>query len=80
MRADIQDNEGKSPLDAALQRYELDTAVYLMNHGCGSHEDKVKTLCRACQLGELTVVKELVEQHNINSKGNINISLNQHHQ
>ena len=80
MPPDVQDNKGKSPLDLALQGFirPLDTAVYLMNHGCDSHEDKVKILYRACQLGELTVVKELVEQHNINSKGNI--SLNQHHQ
>ena len=70
MHTDVQDKEGKSPLDVALQYGELDTAIYLMkNHGCDSDEEKVKILCGACRLGKLTVLKETAEQHNINLKG-----------
>ena len=48
---------------------ELDIALYLISHGCGSDKDKGKLLITACRSGELKVVKELVEQHNVNPKG-----------
>ena len=66
---DIKDNKGKSPLDVALENYQLDTAIYLMNHGCDSNEDKVKILCGACQFVKLKMMKELIETHNTNPKG-----------
>ena len=71
MHADVKDNEGKSPLDVAVTYSELNTAVYLMKNGCDSHEDKVKIGYGACRIGRLGVIKELVEQHNINLKGDI---------
>ena len=48
---------------------ELDIALYLISRGCRSDEDKDKLLITACQSGKLKVVKELVEQHNVNPKG-----------
>ncbi len=36
-----------------------------MSRGCGSDEDKAKLLCGACQWGKLGVVKELVEEHQV---------------
>ena len=71
---DVRNEDGNSPLDVALGGYKLDIALYLINHGCDSDEDKVKLLCEACWRGELKMVKELVEQHNVNPKG-INLGL-----
>ena len=48
---------------------ELDVALYLISRGCGSDKDKGKLLIRTCWSGKLKVVKELVEQHNVNPKG-----------
>ena len=61
--------DGDSPLDLALRGNKLDTALYLINRGCGSKEDKCELLFKGCRKGDLTVVRELVEQHNINPKG-----------
>ena len=47
---------------------KLDIAFYLIKHDCGSPEDKKKVLSQACQAGSLKVVKELVEQHNVDPK------------
>ena len=52
-----------------MRENELDIALYLFNHDCGSDKDKHKVLMQACESGKLKVVKELVEQHNINPKG-----------
>ncbi len=67
-----------SPLDIALRLQEMydgdygfDVALYLVNHGCGSDENKAKLLCEACKHGELDVVKELVEQHKVDPKGEL---------
>ena len=65
----MKDNEGNSPLDVAVRENELDTAFYLFNNGCDSDEDKDKVLMLACKEGELKVVKELIEQHSVNSEG-----------
>ena len=43
----------------------LNTALYLVTHGYGGDEDKVKVLHKACYWGKLDVVKELVEQHKV---------------
>ena len=43
---------------------------YLMKRrGCGDKQDQAKVLCKACQGGNIDVVKELVEQHNVNPNG-----------
>ncbi len=62
-----------SPLDNALEEpcdseVDADVALYLVRRGCGSDENKAKFLCRACYCGELDVVKELVEQHEVDPK------------
>ena len=66
---DARNEDGDSLLDEAIKHDELDSALFLINHGCGSDEDKVKLLCKACQQGELKMVKELVERHGVNPKG-----------
>ena len=44
--------------------------LYLIEcHGCGDEQDKAKLLCKACKEGSLGVVKELVEQHNVDPNG-----------
>ncbi len=73
-----------SPLDITLIRLEeqdmnmydedagFDVAVYLVNRGCGSDE---KLLCAACKHGKLDVVKELVEQHQVDPNSEIIVAL-----
>ncbi|XP_064387909.1 alpha-latroinsectotoxin-Lt1a-like isoform X2 [Halichondria panicea] len=68
----VKDSEGQSPLDRALEfLYEYDdcvyVALYLMNRGCGGDEDiKDDLLYAACCKGKLELVKELIEQHEVN--------------
>ncbi len=66
----MRDDEGRSPLDKALDDLYIDgcvdVALYLMSRG--GDEDKAKFLCRACLYGELGWVKELVEQHKVDPK------------
>ena len=45
-----------------------DIALYLMSRGCGGDQDKANLLCAACYHGNLGVVKELVEQHEVDPK------------
>ena len=59
----------RSPLDVAVRGNSLEIALYLFNHGCRGDEDKNKILMLACEKREMKVVKELVEQHNVNPKG-----------
>ena len=72
--AGVRDDEGKSPLDRAMENvYDTDgcaeVAHYLMSHGCDSDEKtRIKLLCGACRRGKLDVVKELVKQHNLDPK------------
>ena len=68
--AGVRDNNGRSPLDSALDGNDLfgffvDVALYLINHGYGGAEDRNKLMTRACEWGKLDVVKELVEQHKV---------------
>ncbi len=68
----MRDYEGQSPLDRALEHLYndncVDVALYLMSRGCGCDEDKAKLLCGVCRSGKLDVVKELVEQHQVDPK------------
>ena len=73
LTAGVRDADGQSPLDVALDEGSEDNGdvgLYLMKHnGCGDEQDKAKLLCKACQRGNLDVVKELVEQHNVDPNG-----------
>ena len=76
LTAGVQDDEGQSLLDITLENRDYDfpddslnTTLYLMTHGYGGDEDKVKVLCKACYWGKLDVVKELVEQHKVDPNG-----------
>ena len=67
----VRDN-GKSPLDKALDvgcSKNVDVALYLVNNGYGSEQDKAKLLCQGCSLGNLDVVKKLVEEHKVDPPG-----------
>ncbi len=69
----MRDDEGRSPLDKALEDMGIndgcvDVSLYLMSRGCGGDEDKAKLLCGACFWGNLSVVKELVEQEKVDPK------------
>ena len=77
---DVRDDEGRSPLDILLegivnpmnwkkQCYCFPIAHYLLSCGYGDDEDGVKWLYEACKWSELEVVKELVERHNVDPKG-----------
>ena len=69
LTAGVRDDNGRSPLDVALDEGSEDNGrvgLYLIkHHGCVDEQDKAKLLCKACQRGNLDVVKELVEQHNV---------------
>ena len=73
----VRDSQGHSLVDMTLVNiYEyddpdhgLDIALYLINHGVDDEQDKARLLCEACYLGNLDIVKELVEQHNVDPNG-----------
>ena len=73
----VRDNQGDSLLDITFTNmYEygnidhgLSIALFLINHGVDDEQDKARLLCDACYYGKLDVVKELVEQHNVDSIG-----------
>ena len=73
LTAGVRDDNGESPLDVALDEGSVDNGdvgLYLIkHHGCGDEQDKAKLLCKACKWGNLDVVKELVEQHNVDPNG-----------
>ena len=75
LTAGVQDDERQSLLDITLENIFTDaddflnTALYLVTHGYGGDEDKVKVLHKACYCGKLDVVKELVEQHKVDPNG-----------
>ena len=73
MIAGVRDDNGRLPLELALDEESKDggdVGLYLMkHHGCVDEQDKAKLLCKACQRGNLNVVKELVEQHNVDPNG-----------
>ena len=71
---DVRDDKGRSPLDILLEgmydwNKRFDIAHYLLSCGYGDEEDRVKWLYEACWWGMLKVVKELVERHNVDPKG-----------
>ena len=69
----MRDDKGQSPLDRAF--YDMceigrfDFVVYLISHGCGDGKDRAIVLAQACRQGRLDVVKELIEQHKVDPKG-----------
>ena len=73
----VRDGQGRSLVDTTLTNiYEyggpddgLDIALCLINHGVDDEQDKARLLCEACKGGNLDVVKELVEQHNVDPNG-----------
>ena len=65
------EDNGDSPLDVAVRRDELDIALYLINGGCGSEDDKQTVFIEACQSGKLEVVKGLVEQQDVDPNGEV---------
>ena len=73
MTAGVRDDNGRLPLELALDEESKDdgrVGLYLIkHHGCVDEQDKAKLLCKACQRGNLDVVKELVEQHNVDPSG-----------
>ncbi len=76
----MRDDEGRSPLDRALEDlcddYDadnggscVDVGHYLMGRGCAcGDKDKTELLCAACMYGKLDVVKELVEKYKVDPK------------
>ena len=76
---DVRDEEGRTPLDILLEGTDdLDwleqyngflIALYLLGCSYGDEEDTVKWLYKACRWGEVEVVKQLVERHNVDPKG-----------
>ena len=73
LTAGVRDDNRRSPLDVALDEGSVDNGdvgLYLMkHHGCGDEQDKAKVLCKACGAGNMDLVKELVEQHNVDPTG-----------
>ena len=73
----VRNDQGRSLVDTALTNmYEyydpdrgLNIALVLINHGVDDEQDKAKLLCEACKGGNLDVVKELVEQLNVDPNG-----------
>ena len=51
INTDIKDKNGESPLDSALNRNKLDTALYLINHDFDSDEDKSKAVVESLYSG-----------------------------
>jgi len=53
-----------------VYRPKFQAALYLINCGCGGDEEKARLLCDACSMGEIDIVKKLVERHKIDPNGN----------
>ena len=68
----MRDAKGRTPLDTAIENNTI-AVRYLMDHGSGMCGDKQrgKLLFRACNSGNLVMVKKLVEQHKVDPKGNV---------
>ena len=73
MTSGVRDDNGRSQLDLALDEESGDNGdiglYFIKHHGCVDEQDKAKLLCKACEWGNLDVVKELVEQHNVDPNG-----------
>ena len=73
----VRDGQGRSLVDMThthMYEYDdpycgLDIALFLINHGVGDEQDKAKVLCKACDRRNLDVVKELIEQYNVDPNG-----------
>ena len=67
---DVRDDKGRTPLDTAIEN-NTSAAFYLIDHIPGMCDDKErgKLLCRACNSGDLDMVKKLVEEHLVDPKG-----------
>ena len=66
---DVRDNEGRTPLDMAIEN-NTSAAIYLLNQGClCGDKERGKLLCRASNDGKFYMVKELVDYHNVVPKG-----------
>ena len=62
---EITDSDGYSPLELAITNYSTEVERYLRGHGCTVVDgDKDRLLVRACEVGRLDVMKELIEDHN----------------
>ena len=70
LTAGVRNGNGRSPLDVALDKGSCCVGLYLIkHHGCGDEQDKAKLLCTVFKQWNLDVVKELVEQHNVDLSG-----------
>ena len=61
-------DDGQSPLDNALgcdHEGCVEVSLFLLSPGYGSDREKHKLLNGACYLGELNLVKDLVEQQKV---------------
>ena len=59
---------GESPLDHALECFNdgcVEVSLFLLSPGYGGDQEKIKLLSGACEWGELDLVKDLVEQQNV---------------
>ena len=73
--AGILDNDGGSALEKVpLCVGDVDISLCLIKAGCRGDKERVKVLCRACCLGRLDVVKELVEQHKVDPSECVNMA------
>ena len=79
LTAGVRDDNGQSLLDVVLDKESKNygrLGLYLIkHHGCGDEQDKARLLCKACEWENLDVVKELVEQHNVDPNGEYNYNL-----
>ena len=66
----VNDGDEDSPLDEVVRMHDSDRMLYLAIHGCGNSKFKDAAIIKACFYGRLEVAKKLIEQHNINPKGN----------
>ena len=69
----MRDDDDQSPLDRAFHGMykdgRFDLVVYLISNGCGDDTKRAIVLAQACHQGRLDVVKELVEQYEVDPKG-----------
>ena len=73
----VRDSQGYSLVDTTLAHMydhidpdrRLNIALYLINHGVDDQQDKAELLCTSCDSGNLDMVKELVEQYNVDPNG-----------
>ena len=66
----MNDGDEDSPLDEVVWMDYPDRMFHLAIHGCGNSKFKDAAIIEACEYGRLEVVKKLIEQYNINPKGN----------